>query len=138
MALRNFKPCLFQCTADVSEGIPLKEFMKTLTVHGKLIMVAIPDNELPSLTSSGVDLCCFCPPLHRMLTLIVIDLAGNGALLGGSKLYICIHFCIFLLIHGFLQREQEGSSGNARPRRQERRQALDRGLTQLSPFLIPM
>lgn len=57
---------LIICTADITEGIPLKEFMKTLNTHGKLIMVAIPDNNLPALSSR--------------------DLSANGALLGGSKL----------------------------------------------------
>lgn len=42
-----------QCTADVSEGIPLKEIMSTLNIHGRLIMVAMPDEDLPSLMSSG-------------------------------------------------------------------------------------
>ncbi|KAF9464013.1 NADPH-dependent alcohol dehydrogenase [Collybia nuda] len=57
---------LIICTADVSDGIPLREIMSTLNVHGRLIMVAIPNEDLPSLMSS--------------------DLSKNGSFLGGSKI----------------------------------------------------
>ncbi|KAH0579511.1 hypothetical protein H2248_002366 [Termitomyces sp. 'cryptogamus'] len=57
---------LIICTADVSRGIPLTELMTTLKVHGRLIMVAVPDDKLPALHT--------------------FDIMGNGALLGGSHI----------------------------------------------------
>ncbi|KAG6918735.1 hypothetical protein DXG01_012220 [Tephrocybe rancida] len=57
---------LIICTADVSQGIPLSDYMTILRVHGRLIMVAIPDDKLPPLHSS--------------------EMVGNGALLGGSHI----------------------------------------------------
>ncbi|KIM37785.1 hypothetical protein M413DRAFT_30702 [Hebeloma cylindrosporum] len=57
---------LIICTADVSEGIPLADLLSTLSVNGRCIMVAIPDNSLP--------------PLHSL------QLIGNGAFLGGSHI----------------------------------------------------
>ncbi|KAG6844790.1 hypothetical protein H0H87_003719 [Tephrocybe sp. NHM501043] len=57
---------LIICTADVSHGMPLSEYMSTLGVHGRLIMVAIPDDKLPGIYSS--------------------DMVSNGALLGGSHI----------------------------------------------------
>ncbi|KAK0489498.1 NADPH-dependent alcohol dehydrogenase [Armillaria luteobubalina] len=40
---------LIICTADVSHGIPLTKLLQTLTVHGKFVMVALPDEALPDL-----------------------------------------------------------------------------------------
>ncbi|KAG5649534.1 hypothetical protein H0H81_003264, partial [Sphagnurus paluster] len=42
---------LIICTADVSQGIPLPDLMTTLGVHGRFIMVAIPDDQLPPIHS---------------------------------------------------------------------------------------
>lgn len=39
-----------QCAADVSKGIPLDELMSTLDVHGRFIMVALPDDKLPQMS----------------------------------------------------------------------------------------
>ncbi|KAF9464014.1 NADPH-dependent alcohol dehydrogenase [Collybia nuda] len=55
---------LIICTANVSDSALLRGLMSTLKIHGRLIMVAMPDESLPSLMST--------------------DLAMNGALLGGS------------------------------------------------------
>ncbi|KAK0473770.1 NADPH-dependent alcohol dehydrogenase [Armillaria novae-zelandiae] len=44
---------LIICTADVSHGIPLTELLQTLTVHGKLVMVALPDETLPDLRGTS-------------------------------------------------------------------------------------
>ncbi|KDR78016.1 hypothetical protein GALMADRAFT_138174 [Galerina marginata CBS 339.88] len=57
---------LIICTADVSQGIPLGQLLKTLTVNGRFIMVALPNDKLPPLNS--------------------FDLSGNAALLGGSHI----------------------------------------------------
>ncbi|RDB18330.1 NADP-dependent alcohol dehydrogenase 6 [Hypsizygus marmoreus] len=57
---------LIICTADVSHGIPLTDLITTLGVHGHFIMVAIPDESLPSLHSA--------------------QLLSNGALIGGSHI----------------------------------------------------
>ncbi|KAF5378571.1 hypothetical protein D9615_007128 [Tricholomella constricta] len=57
---------LIICTADVSQGIPLSDFITTLGVHGRFIMVAIPDDQLPTLRST--------------------QMVSNGALLGGSHI----------------------------------------------------
>ncbi|TFK37300.1 NADPH-dependent alcohol dehydrogenase [Crucibulum laeve] len=57
---------LIICAADVSHGINLMELMSTLNVHGRFIMVALPDEPLP--------------PIYAM------QLSTNGALLGGSHI----------------------------------------------------
>ncbi|KAK0183986.1 NADPH-dependent alcohol dehydrogenase [Armillaria mellea] len=44
---------LIICTADVSHGIPLTKLLQTLTVHGKLVMVALPDESLPDLRGAS-------------------------------------------------------------------------------------
>jgi hypothetical protein len=64
--------------------------MSTLNIHGRLIMVAMPDEDLPSLMSSG--------KLHNLADVrfvfcslfipFTVDLSKNGALLGGSKMYV--------------------------------------------------
>jgi len=54
------------CTADVSSGIPLNELISTLTVHGRFIIVAMPDDALPEIKSQ--------------------TLASNGVLIGGSHI----------------------------------------------------
>lgn len=53
-------------TTDVSDAIPLTDLLKTLKVHGRCILVSIPDEKLPDLQAFA--------------------LASNGALLGGSKI----------------------------------------------------
>ncbi|KAF8963274.1 chaperonin 10-like protein [Flammula alnicola] len=57
---------LIICTADVSKGIPLADIMTTLSVGGRCIVVALPDENLPSINSS--------------------QLSKNAALLGGSHI----------------------------------------------------
>lgn len=71
---------------------------------------------------------------------VVTDLAANGAFLGGSSLYVCIVpsiFVPFFIQRSLFQRKQEGSSSDARSGREEGRQTLDRGPTQLGPFPVP-
>lgn len=41
-----------ECTTDVSKGIPLEALLSTLKVHGHFVIVAAPDEELPSITSA--------------------------------------------------------------------------------------
>ncbi|PFH46217.1 hypothetical protein AMATHDRAFT_77761 [Amanita thiersii Skay4041] len=53
-------------TTDVSKAIPLVDLLGMLSVHGRCIMVAIPDDELPMLKAR--------------------QLAKNGVLLGGSRI----------------------------------------------------
>ncbi|KAG6826087.1 hypothetical protein H0H92_001169 [Tricholoma furcatifolium] len=55
---------LIICTIDVSHGLPLALYLKTLRVHGRFIMVAVPDEKLPELHA--------------------FDFLTNGALYGGS------------------------------------------------------
>ena len=43
-----------KCTTDVSKGIPLQALMSTLKVHGRLVIVALPEDELPRIHSSGM------------------------------------------------------------------------------------
>ncbi|KAF8055218.1 NADPH-dependent alcohol dehydrogenase [Lyophyllum atratum] len=57
---------LIICTATVSRGIPLAELIQTLAAHGRLMMVSLPDEDLPPLKSS--------------------QLAPNGAYIGGSHI----------------------------------------------------
>ncbi|KAL0952996.1 hypothetical protein HGRIS_007204 [Hohenbuehelia grisea] len=57
---------LIICTADISCGIPMSSLIKILGVHGRFIMVAIPDDHLPTIQS--------------------FDLVKNGALIGGSHI----------------------------------------------------
>ncbi|KAF9477446.1 GroES-like protein [Pholiota conissans] len=57
---------LIICTVDVSKGIPLEDLMSTLNVGGRLIMVALPDDNLPPMNS--------------------FQFSKNAALLGGSHI----------------------------------------------------
>ncbi|KAF8200233.1 NADPH-dependent alcohol dehydrogenase [Pholiota molesta] len=54
------------CTVDVSKGLPLEGLMSTLTVGGRLIMVALPDENLPSMNA--------------------FQFSKNACLLGGSHI----------------------------------------------------
>jgi len=53
-------------TTDISNAIPVSDLIPALTVHGRLILCAMPDDELPAFKSQS--------------------LAGNGALIGGSHI----------------------------------------------------
>ncbi|KAK2460058.1 hypothetical protein APHAL10511_007935 [Amanita phalloides] len=53
-------------TTDVSEAIPLAALLKTLKIHGRCILVSIPDEKLPAIKAA--------------------DLVFSGTLLGGSKI----------------------------------------------------
>lgn len=57
---------LIICTINVSDAIPISKLLSTLNVHGKFIMVALPDDPLPSFKG--------------------FDLAPSGCLVGGSKI----------------------------------------------------
>lgn len=43
-----------KCTTDVSKGIPLQALMRTLKVHGRLVIVALPEENLPPFHSEGM------------------------------------------------------------------------------------
>jgi hypothetical protein len=47
----SYSRCFLQSTVDVSKGLPLEGLMSTLTVGGRLIMVALPDDDLPSINA---------------------------------------------------------------------------------------
>jgi len=53
-------------TVDLATAIPLPQLLSTLVVHGKLIMVALPDDALPTIKG--------------------FDMAPNGCFIGGSKI----------------------------------------------------
>lgn len=57
---------LILSTRDVSEGFPLSQFLSLLDVNCRFITVGMPDKPLPSIMSQ--------------------DMAGNGALCGGSHI----------------------------------------------------
>ncbi|KAF4616358.1 hypothetical protein D9613_008848 [Agrocybe pediades] len=42
------------CTADVAAGVAFKELLETLVPMGKFVMVALPDDKLPSLERSSL------------------------------------------------------------------------------------
>ncbi|KAF6751869.1 NADPH-dependent alcohol dehydrogenase [Ephemerocybe angulata] len=54
------------CTVDVSQHIPLSDIFATLKVHGRCVMLALPDDALP--------------PIHPF------SLMASGVLLGGSHI----------------------------------------------------
>ncbi|KAF6756228.1 NADPH-dependent alcohol dehydrogenase [Ephemerocybe angulata] len=54
------------CTVDVSHHIPLSDIFATLKVHGRCIMVALPDDALPGINA--------------------FDMTTSGVLLGGSHI----------------------------------------------------
>lgn len=83
-----------ECTADVSKGIPLQALMSTLKVHGRLIIVGLPDENLPAINSARMFLFCltlweYLHPLSR---------AGAEWLLHWRKSYVCISSNITLLL----------------------------------------
>ncbi|KAH8827404.1 GroES-like protein [Flagelloscypha sp. PMI_526] len=57
---------LLVVTANIIEGDDLNKLLSTLRIHGRLIMVALPEDSLPKLTSN--------------------TLVSNGCLLGGSHI----------------------------------------------------
>lgn len=57
---------LIVSTRDSSEGMPLKNYLSMLWIHGKFVTVGLPDKPLP--------------------TLAAFDLAPNGCFLGGSRI----------------------------------------------------
>ncbi len=50
-----------QNTTDVSHAIPLSSLLKTLKVHGRCILVALPDEDLPTLNAGGPDVFYAAP-----------------------------------------------------------------------------
>jgi alcohol dehydrogenase (NADP+) len=40
---------LIVSTVDVAKGIPISDLLSALTVHGKLISVGLPDDEIPGI-----------------------------------------------------------------------------------------
>jgi hypothetical protein len=68
---------------DVSKAIPLEDLIKTLDMHGRLIMVALPDEKLPSIAPMGMCFISFYVALN-VSKLACKAFATNGALLGGS------------------------------------------------------
>jgi alcohol dehydrogenase (NADP+) len=57
---------LIVSTRDTAEGMPLKDYMSMLWIHGKFVTVGLPDKPLP--------------------TLAAFDFAPNGCFLGGSHI----------------------------------------------------
>lgn len=53
---KSYLLMFIQNTTDVSSAIPLSALMKTLNVHGRCILVSIPDEELPTLKAGGANI----------------------------------------------------------------------------------
>lgn len=59
-----------QSTVNVSEGLPVADIMKTLTVGGHLITVGAPEEQLPAFSA--------------------FSLITTGASIGGSLMYVLL------------------------------------------------
>ncbi|KAF5329599.1 hypothetical protein D9619_009386 [Psilocybe cf. subviscida] len=57
---------LIVCTADVSHGLALNDYISTLSTNGRFIMAALPDDNLPPINA--------------------FSLAMNGGLIGGTHI----------------------------------------------------